>query len=112
MKPHNLFQAIPTPLTEEWFQVIAQGRHAVVERIVSKGHHSPPGFWYDQEWDEWVVVLEGCAGVEIWGRDEIVTLEKGDHMTLRAHEKHRVAWTAADRRTIWLAVHFMDNPPV
>jgi cupin 2 domain-containing protein len=111
MKPQNLFQAIPTPLTEEWFQEIARGNHAVVERIVSQGHQSPSGFWYDQSWDEWVVVLEGRAGLEVWGQDEVVTLEKGDHLTLHAHVKHRVAWTAADRQTVWLAVHFKDTPP-
>ena len=32
-----------------------------IERIVSRGHASPEDFWYDQEENEWVMVVKGTA---------------------------------------------------
>ena len=77
-----------------------------VERIVSAGQQSPPGFWYDQSEDEWVVVLEGAAALEFEGQQEPVRLAPGDWVNIPAHRRHRVAWTAPARRTVWLAIHY------
>jgi cupin 2 domain-containing protein len=74
-----------------------------IERIVSHAAVSPEGFWYDQEQDEWVVVLEGEATLRLLEPDEIVELKKGDHLFIPRHRKHRVERTSS--RTIWLAVH-------
>lgn len=38
-----------------------------VERIVSQGHVTPPGQWYDQDWDEWVSLLSGAARLRVEG---------------------------------------------
>lgn len=110
MKPDNLFSNIPADLSEEWNQAIIKGDRATVERIVSLGHCSSEGFWYDQQWDEWVAVLQGSAGIEFEGEKEIVRMEKGDHLLIPAHVRHRVAWTSKDQQTIWLAVHLHNRP--
>ncbi|MDT8429760.1 MAG: cupin domain-containing protein [Pseudomonadales bacterium] len=74
-----------------------------VERIVSCGHCSPAGFWYDQEEHEWVLLVQG-AGIIEFADGRQVRLNKGDHLDIPAHVKHRVAWTQPDCETLWLAV--------
>ena len=106
MNLENLFQNIPERLAEELFSTILEGDGFRVERIVSQGHVSPPGFWYDQPQYEWVVVLEGSAAVEFENRPEPVQLERGSCMNIPAHTRHRVAWTDPDRKTVWLAIHY------
>ena len=85
---------------------IARGGAFRLERIVSKGHTTPPGQWYDQDRDEWVVLLKGEAKLEVEGQPQPVGLKPGDHIKLAAHCKHRVAWTDPEQETIWLALHF------
>jgi cupin 2 domain-containing protein len=75
-----------------------------VERIVSRGHVSPAGFWYDQTQDEWVVLLAGAAELS-FADGRRVRLAPGDHVHLPAHERHRVEWTDPAQETVWLAVH-------
>ena len=70
------------------------------------GQASQRGFWYDEDWDEWVVVLSGAAGLLVAGEDGPRTLRAGDHVHLPAHRRHRVEWTDAAEPTVWLAVHF------
>jgi GNAT superfamily N-acetyltransferase len=96
---------IPAALPSELVTVLADGA-ARVERIVSRGHASPPGFWYDQEEDEWVAVIAGAARLEIAEGDavRVIDLGPGDWIDLPRHCRHRLAWTAADVDTIWLAV--------
>ncbi len=99
----NLFTDIPTELSEEVFQVLAENGQTRIERIISTGQSSAEGFWYDQDENEWVIVLQGSAQIEfIDGR--VCVLAKGDYLNIPAHEKHRVAWTEQDAETIWLAV--------
>ncbi len=42
---------------------------------------SPAGFWYDQDEDEWVVVLRGTATLEFAGGEQ-VELKAGDYLTI------------------------------
>lgn len=77
-----------------------------VERIVSRGHRSPDGFWYDQDEGEWVTVTEGAALLRIEGRDDPLRLGPGDHVDLPAHVRHRVEWTDPERDTVWIAVFY------
>jgi cupin 2 domain-containing protein len=77
-----------------------------LERIVSLGHATPPGEWYDQERDEWVVLLTGSAGLRFADRDDLVEMRPGDHLVISAHRRHRVEWTDAGQPTIWLALHY------
>lgn len=100
----NLFHDIPRALPEELVTLLAHGTGVRIERIVSTGHTSPPGFWYDQPEHEWIVVLRGAAKVEF--ADRTVELRAGDYLLIPAHQRHRVAWTSPDEATIWLAVFF------
>lgn len=100
----NLFADHPAKADGELFSDLLKRPGVRIERIVSTGQASPPGDWYDQDWDEWVVLLAGSAGLVIEGKAEIV-LEAGDYVFLPAHMRHRVAWTDADSPTVWLAVH-------
>ena len=44
----NLFASLPADLPEELFTTLLQALGVRLERIVSHGHQSPDGFWYDQ----------------------------------------------------------------
>ena len=79
---------------------------ARIERIVSRGHASPPGFWYDQPGSEWVVVLRGAARLRFEDEPAARTLSAGDCLEIAPHRRHRVDWTEPSEPTIWLAVHF------
>lgn len=105
MKAASLFDNIPTELPEELFTTLVTGNGVTIERIVSKGHASAEGHWYDQETREWVLVVKGEARLQFEGKDEM-HLKKGDHLFIPAHARHRVVWTPEDRETIWVAVHF------
>jgi len=102
----NLFEKAPDHLPEEMIQEIVSAEHVRVERIVSRGHASPPGFWYDQDRREWVAVLRGRARLRFEVDSRVVELGVGDHVTIAAHERHRVEWTDPDRHTVWLAVFY------
>ena len=101
----NLFANVPALLDIEETAVLAELPGARVERIVSTGQASAPGFWYDQDWTEWVVVLSGSAGLMIEGEAAPRILAPGDYVEIPPHVRHRVEWTDADEPTVWLAVH-------
>jgi cupin 2 domain-containing protein len=102
----HLFDGIPPGLHGELTDVLARGAHVRVERIVSRGHASPPGFWYDQEETEWVVVVKGRARLRFEAQEAVLELGPGDHVTIPPHARHRVEWTAPDEDTVWIAVFF------
>ncbi|MFH6786523.1 MULTISPECIES: cupin domain-containing protein [Methylobacterium] len=109
----NLLADLPaTPQPDERIDLLAQTPQARIERIVSTGQASPPGFWYDQPWDEWVVLLTGAATLRIAGEPEPRRLGPGDHLMIPAHRRHRVESTSPDAPTVWLAVHLrpVDQP--
>ena len=102
----NLFSVAACGLGAEHVSALIATEQVRIERIVSRAYASPPGFWYDQEFAEWVVVLAGSAGIEFAGEKEPRTLAAGDYLGIPAHVRHRIAWTAVDRETVWLAVHY------
>jgi len=102
----NVFEGIPHDLLYELVDVLATGHGTKIERIVSKGHSSSPGFWYDQNADEWVILLKGKAELEFEGKLDVTILKPGDYILIPAHFKHRVRWTDPDQESIWLAVYF------
>ena len=108
MHSGNIFANIPERLVDEQFLTLLASPNVKIERIVSMGHASPPGFWFDQERTEWVLILSGSAGLRIEGEDATRTLVAGDYVELPPHTKHRVEWTDADQTTIWLAVYLGD----
>jgi cupin 2 domain-containing protein len=100
----NLLSHLPTNLPEELTTVLQQGNGVRIERIVSTGHKSPEGFWYDQQEHEWVMVLQGAARLRF--EDRVVEMKVGDWINIPAHQKHRVEWTTPDEPTVWLAVFY------
>jgi len=102
----SLLQDIPVDLPEELLETICSSEGVKIERIVSRGHASPDGFWYDQERNEFVLVIQGSAGLKIENREGIVVLNPGDYLIISAHVKHRVEWTDHAGDTVWLAVHY------
>lgn len=103
--PENLFDLSGVDPRAERFSTLADAQGVKIERIVSHGQASPPGFWYDQDFDEWVLVLAGSAALRLDGEAEVRVLRPGDHLFIAAHRKHRVEWTDAAAPTIWLAVN-------
>ncbi|WP_146526726.1 cupin domain-containing protein [Novipirellula artificiosorum] len=104
----NLFDPLPTSLAEELVTVLASNSQVRVERIVSMGHASPPGFWYDQEEHEWVALLQGEAKL-IFEDGTALTMRPGDHLLIDAHQRHRVESTSSSRPTVWLGVFFRNE---
>jgi cupin 2 domain-containing protein len=94
------------PQAAELFDEIVGGSGLRIERIVSAGQETPRGEWYDQESDEFVLLVSGAAVLRIDGETEDRVLRPGDWLILPAHCRHRVTWTQAAPPTIWLAVHY------
>ncbi len=96
--------ASPSAGAERFEELVRRGPMRI-ERIVSSGQASPPGFWYDQTEDEWVHLVSGAARLELEG-GRVVDLGPGDWVELAAHLRHRVAWTHPSEPTVWLAVFY------
>jgi cupin 2 domain-containing protein len=101
----NLFRDLPPRADEEVFTELLAREGVRIERIVSTGQSTPADKPYDQDHDEWVLLLAGSAGLWIEGEGER-DLRPGDHVLIAAHRRHRVTRTAKGEPTIWLAVHF------
>jgi cupin 2 domain-containing protein len=101
----NIFKEIPEQLPEELIECLFKRDNIQIERIISKGHITPTGQWYDQEQDEWVLLLQGQATILYETDRQTVHLIAGDYLLIPAHTRHRVEWTHPDHHTIWLAVH-------
>ena len=101
----NLFENLPSDLPEEAFDALLKTDAVLLERIVSTGHATPAGEWYDQPRAEWVVVLRGGAGLRFEDEATVRTLKPGDHVLIPAHARHRVEWTSDTEPTVWLALH-------
>ncbi|HEY4922527.1 MAG TPA: cupin domain-containing protein, partial [Xanthobacteraceae bacterium] len=102
----NLFADIPAQLVQEAITTLASSPALRIERIVSRGQASPPGFWYDQPQDEWVIVLAGCAELAFADDGATMRMAPGDYVRIPAHRRHRVTWTDPAQATVWLAVHY------
>lgn len=102
----NILTPVLGKLPSELFELLVTSETVKIERIISRGHITPEGEWYDQKWNEWVVVLEGEAHLMFADSDEALLLTQGDSVLIPAHRKHRVSFTSTEVDTIWLAVHF------
>jgi cupin 2 domain-containing protein len=101
----NLFTDVPCRSPEELVSILLARDGVQVERIVSTGQASPPGFWYDQPWTEWVALISGAASLRFEDEPAPRELRPGDHLLIAPHRRHRIVWTDPDRPTIWLALH-------
>jgi cupin 2 domain-containing protein len=102
---HNLFQNIKIPNgDEEIFEDLFKKQGVRIERIVSNGQITPPGKWYNQPSDEFVVLLEGKASIE-FPEGKMIHLKEGDYVLIPAGQKHRVAYTSKNPHSVWLTIH-------
>lgn len=106
MTKQNIFSHVPNRIDVEIFETILHTEDLTIERIISKGQASPQEFWYDQDRNEWVMVVQGQARLRFENGNEILELRSGDYINIPAHCKHQVEWTDPDQVTIWLAVHY------
>ncbi|MDR4499695.1 MAG: cupin domain-containing protein [Candidatus Scalindua sp.] len=106
MNLKNIFENIPEQIPEEVLEEVFRAEHFRIERIISRGHSTGNGEWYDQGHDEWMIVLRGSAGLLFEGDHTAVMLKPGDYINIPAHRKHRVEWTDPREETVWLAIHY------
>lgn len=102
----NIYADVPVQLPEELFEHVLIREGVEIERIVSRGHVTAPGEWYDQAWDEWVLLLQGQAQLRFQNENKPIDMLPGDYVLIPAHVRHRVEWTATATDTMWLAIHF------
>lgn len=102
MKLNNIFSDIAEAGEEEQFDLLLKSPNCRIDRIVSAGHSSPKGFWYDQENDEFVLLLQGEAVLEFENRR--VALRAGDYLHIPKNCKHRLESSSLDPVCIWLCV--------
>lgn len=101
----NIFDSIPKDLSFEVFEDIIGASTIRIERIISKGHSSPDIGWYDQNENEWVMIVDGKATLEFEDGSKR-ELSTGDYINIPAHVKHKVLWTDPNQITIWLAIFY------
>lgn len=107
----NLLQAFPAAAqagSAETFESLLSRPNLLIERIVSTGQASPPDFWYCQTQGEWVLIIQGEAGLQLEGELQERHLRVGDCVDIPPGCRHRVNWTSAAQPTVWLAVHYGD----
>ena len=110
VKAGSLRDALPAePQPEELVDILLESPGLRLERIVSTGQATLDEDWYDQRWDEFVVLVSGSARLRLEGENEDRVLEAGDWILLPAHCRHRVTWTQSKPPTVWLAIHYEDS---
>ena len=102
--PMNLLRDLPDAGAGEITDRILALPGLRIERIVSHGQASPPGFWYDQKEAEFVMLLAGAARLRFADEGKDRALVPGDWVHIAAHRRHRVTWTDPLHPTVWLAV--------
>ena len=102
----NLLADIPVELPEELIEVVLRAPGVRIERIVSQGHCSPDGFWYDQDENEFVLLVAGAARLVFEGEAKPVEMKPGSFVQIKAHQRHRVELTDPNQKTVWLAVFY------
>jgi cupin 2 domain-containing protein len=105
----NLFADLPAvPENAERCELLHAAPGVRIERIVSTGQSSPPGFWYEQPEAEWVALLQGSAELRFADEAFPRTLLPGDWLHIAPRRRHRVEATCRDMPTVWLALHFPE----
>ena len=102
----NLLSPLPDASAAEIVDILLSQPSVRIERIVSVGQASPPGFWYDQEEGEWVLLLAGAAHLRFADEAEARLLDPGDFIDIAPHRRHRVDWTDPATPTLWLGVFY------
>lgn len=94
---------------EETFSKLLQHQNCQIEQIVSSGHSTPPDQPYQQDFDEWIMIVQGEASLTI--ETEQFDLKKGDYLFIPANDRHWVTKTSHNPKCIWLAVLLKPSSP-
>ncbi len=92
-------------MQDEISETLLKSEHFKLERIVSSGQATAPEEWFDQNTNEWVILLRGSAGLRFDDEEECA-MYPGDYVHIPAHKRHRVEWTDSEQKTVWLALHY------
>jgi cupin 2 domain-containing protein len=102
----NVLSPLPDARAAEHVDELLTRPGLRITRIVSFGQASPPGFWYDQDESEWVLLLAGAARLRFADGAEARLLGPGDCLDIAPHRRHRVEWTDPATPTVWFAVFY------
>jgi cupin 2 domain-containing protein len=105
----NLLADIPASLPEELMQTLVHAPAVRIERVVSQGHRSPNGFWYDQDEHEFVVLISGAARLTFEDQREPLEMIAGSCVNIPAHRRHRIEWTDPAQPTVWLGIFYQES---
>lgn len=105
----SLLELLPDATGAEQFETLVARGDIRIERIVTRGQATPLETWYDQQHNEWVLLMSGSALIQFEGMDEFHRLEVGQWLLLPAHCRHRVAWVPPEETTVWLAIHWPNQ---
>lgn len=105
----NIFSGFNVQSPDEIFETIIKTSQFKIERIISNGQSTDKGKWYEQDVDEWVILLKGSACLLFESNNAEIIMKPGDYVNIPAHKKHRVEWTDPEEETIWLAVHYLED---
>ncbi len=97
----NLLDNIPSTSIDEIFKTIVSNDNVKIERIISYGQTTPKDYWYDQDENEFVYIVQGKAKIK-YDDGTIHILNINDSLYIQAHQKHQVIYTS--NPTIWLTV--------
>lgn len=101
---NNIYQNIPDYAKTEIFEDILKSENIRIERIISYGPESNDSEWYEQNENEWVILIEGKA--KLIFEDSELILEKGDHINIPAMKRHKVEIIEKENKCIWIAVFY------
>lgn len=104
-KAENIFELPEQLPSEELFETLLEHEKILIEKVVSSGQVTPTGDWYDQDRDEWLIVLQG-EGELSYEDGSRIKLNKGDYQFIPARQKHRVEYTSTEPPCIWLTLFF------
>ncbi len=105
MVGNNLFNHLPLLTEREEFETLLQQGNVKIERIVSSAH--PDHALQCQTHDEWVLLIQGAAILELNGTSQSLTV--GDYLFIPAGTPHRVVSTNSELSCIWLAIHIYPS---
>ncbi len=88
------------PKEGEVFKNLFENKDIKITQIVSSSNLDTKE--YNQEYDEFVILLRGKATLEI--NKNIIDLKDGDYLHIPAHTKHKVLKTS--NGALWLAIYF------
>jgi len=100
----NILEVENIDYNKEVIETILKNSNVKIKRIISTGQSSIENFWYNQKENEFVLLLQGEAGIEF--EDDNIKLKKGDYCLIPKHKKHRVSYTKSNEITIWLCIFF------